>query len=107
MTATAPIPQLGEANRTCASCVYWQGRAGDTEAECRATTPKPLLRPDGTDATVWPKPGPAAWCGEWSPPRTQMQSAEEQRVRDALVVRDLLGGMKQDADTARLAGVRR
>lgn len=85
------VPQLGEADRTCRTCIYWSGRGtGRAEAPCLASPPVPLLRPDGSVFAAR-APVPPDWhCGEWSPPRLQMQPHEQERV-DAAVRADMLG----------------
>lgn len=81
-----PIPQIGDPGRTCSTCVYFT-----PDGECIAGPPTVLLFPDG-ERTCWPRPKPHRACGEWSPPRTQVQPNEAARVEAVTLRRDLLSG---------------
>ena len=64
------IPQLGEEGRTCAACRYFD--------------PRGLCRFNAPSVVGWPATSAVDWCGEWGPPRTEMQPAEESKIRAAL-----------------------
>lgn len=68
---SASIPQLGQAGRTCVTCRYWDAARG----WCRFNSPT---------VVGWPAAAPEDWCGEWGPPRTEMQPSEDGRVIAAL-----------------------